>query len=150
MKTFVLLFASLASVLSAVHASEATEACRAADDARVVAMTSANPAGLAAAFSDDLVYVHSTGKRDTKASLTAAIVGGATPYHSIDFEQREFREVVPGLVLEHGRCFLKIGKAAPYADVHLSFLASYRLEKGVWRFIAWQSCKLPDSVPAKP
>ena len=44
-----------------------------------------------------------------------------------------------------------LGKAAPYSELHLSFLAAYRLEKGTWRFVAWQSCKLPDpATPAKP
>ena len=150
MKTLLVLLSALTLGLAVSHAADATAACRAADDARVAAMTSADPAKLAAAFSDDLIYVHSSGKQDTKASLTAAIISGKSPYHSIDFEQREFREVVPGLVLEHGRCLVKLGKAAPYSDLRLSFLASYRLEKGAWRFIAWQSCKLPDPAPAKP
>jgi hypothetical protein len=33
--------------------------------------------------------------------------------------------------------------------LHLSFLAAYRLEKGTWRFIAWQSCKLDPAPAAK-
>jgi hypothetical protein len=150
MKTVLLLCFGLTLFRPVLHAADAIAACRAADDARVAAMTSADPAKLAAAFSDELVYVHSSGKQDSKASLTEAITSGKSAYHSIDFEKREFREVVPGLVLEHGRCLVKLGKTAPYTDLHLSFLASYRLEKGTWRFIAWQSCKLPDPAPAKP
>jgi Domain of unknown function (DUF4440) len=140
----VLLLASALAYWPTLRGEDVMAACRVADDARVAAMTSADPAKLATAFSDDLIYVHSNGKLDTKASLIAAITSGASPYHAIEFERREFREVVPGLMLEHGRCYLKLGKAPPYTDVHLSFLASYRLEKGAWRFIAWQSCKLSD------
>ena len=150
MKTLVLFCALFSLLLPASSATDGPGACRAADDARVVAMISADPAKLAAAFSDDLIYIHSSGHQDTKATLTAALTSGKTVYHSIDFEQREFREVVPGLVLMHGRCLVKLGKAAPYTDLHLSFLASYRLEKSGWRFLAWQSCKLPDPAAAKP
>ena len=123
-------------------------AWRAADDARVAAMTSADPAKLAATFSDDLLYVHSSGSSDTKASLTAALTSGKSKYNSITYEERKFREVVPGLVLMTGRGKFLLGMKAPFTELHLSFLAAYRLEHGVWRFVAWQSCKLPDSPPA--
>ena len=68
-------------------AADPAAAWRAADDARVAAMISANPAKLAATFSDDLLYVHSSGSVDTKASFTAAI----TPAHNaITYEKRSF------------------------------------------------------------
>ncbi len=117
---------------------------RAADDARVAAMISADPARLAATISDELLYVHSSGSSDTKASLTAALTSGRTKYNTIKYEQRDFREVVPGLVLMTGRGRFILGKAAPFTELHLSFLAAYRLEQGVWRFIAWQSCRIPE------
>ena len=115
-----------------------------ADDARVAAMISADPARLAATISDELLYVHSSGSTDTKASLTAALTSGRTKYNTIKYEQRDFREVVPGLVLMTGRGRFTLGKAAPFTELHLSFLAAYRLEQGVWRFIAWQSCRIPE------
>ncbi len=149
MKSLALLCTAFVLLIPSLSAAVGTTACREADDARIAAMTSGDSARLNAAFSDDLVYAHSSGRIDTKASLIAAITSGQTPYHSIDVEQREFREVVPGLVLEHGRCLVKLGKAAPYNELHLSFLASYRLEKGSWKFIAWQSCKIPEPAPAK-
>ncbi|HUR59541.1 MAG TPA: nuclear transport factor 2 family protein [Opitutaceae bacterium] len=122
---------------------------RAADDARVAAMTSANKAQLDAAFSDELLYVHSSGKSDTKASFIESLTTGKSKYNSVTYEQREFREVAPGLVLMNGRCRVKLGAAAPFTELHLSFLAAYRLEKGAWRFIAWQSCKMPEPEAKK-
>lgn len=150
------LLACLLLALAFVRASAATDpaaAWRAADDARFAAMVAADPVKLAAVFSDDLIYVHSNGKLDTKASFITAITTGVSAYHSIAYEQREFREVSPGLVLMHGRCRVQLGKAAPYNELYLSFLAAYRLEKGAWRFIGWQSCRLeptPAPVSAKP
>ena len=129
-------------------AKEGEAAWRAADDARVAAMTSADPAKLAATFSDDLLYVHSSGTSDTKTSLTANLTSGKSKYNAITYEERKFREVAPGLVLMTGRGKFVLGKAAPFTELHLCFLAAYRLEHGAWRFVAWQSCKLPDSPPA--
>ena len=131
-------------------ANDPAAAWRAADDARVAAMISADPAKLAAAFSDDLIYVHSNGKVDTKATFAPAIASGKSAYHSVTYEQRDFREVAPGLVLMTARCRVQLGKTAPFNELYLSVLAAYRLEKGAWRFLAWQSCKLDPAPAAKP
>jgi hypothetical protein len=146
-----LLFGLCLLLTSLRAAADPAAAWRAADDARVAAMVSADPARIAAAFSNDLLYVHSNGKPDTKASFTDSLVSGRSKYHSVTYEQRDFREVAPGLVLMNGRCRVLLGKTAPYNELHLSFLAAYRLEQGQWRFLAWQSCKLPEpAAPAKP
>jgi hypothetical protein len=140
--------ALFAVVLAPLNAASNPAAWRAADDARIAAMISANPAKLDAAFSDELLYVHSNGKRDTKATFMESLTSGKSKYNTITYEQREFRELAPGLVLMDGRCRVLLGKAAPFTELHLSFLAAYRLEKGAWRFIAWQSCKLSEPAPA--
>ncbi|MCX6941253.1 MAG: nuclear transport factor 2 family protein [Verrucomicrobia bacterium] len=135
------------ALTSAQAATDPTAVWRAADDARVAAMISADPAKLAEVFSDDLLYVHSNGKPDTKTSFVAAISAGRSVYHSVTYEQREFREVSPGLVLMTARCRVQLGKTAPHNELYLSVLAAYRFEKGAWRFLAWQSAKL-DAAPA--
>ena len=136
------------SLASARAAGDPASAWRAADDARVAAMISADPAKLATVFSDELLYVHSNGKPDTKASFMESLTSGKSKYNAVKYEQREFREVAPGLVLVNGRCRVTLGKAAPFSELHLSFLAAYRLEEGTWKFLAWQSCKMPEPTPA--
>ena len=149
MKALLLTCLTLTFSLSVLRAAgDPAAAWRAADDARVAAMISADPAKLSAAFSDELLYVHSSGKPDTKASFTESLTSGKSKYNKITYEQRDFREVAPGLVLMNGRCKVLLGKAAPFTELHLSFLAAYRLEKGAWRFLAWQSCKMPEATPA--
>lgn len=149
MKSTLLALVSLFLVAPARSLAADSAAWRAADDARVQAMISADPARLAEVFSDELLYVHSNGKADTKASFTAALTSGRSKYNAITYEQREFREVAPGLVLMNGRCRVRLGQSAPFNELHLSFLAAYRLEKGAWRFLAWQSCRMPEE-PAAP
>jgi hypothetical protein len=148
MKSLLLALVTLTVALVPLGAANDAAAWRAADDARVAAMISAEPAKLAAVFSDDLLYVHSSGKADTKASFTESLTSKKSKYNSVTYEQRDFREVAPGLVLMNGRCRVKLGTAQPYTELHLSFLAAYRLEKGQWRFLAWQSCKMPEPAAA--
>jgi hypothetical protein len=147
MKPLLLALFTLSLAFAPLRAASNLAALRAVDDARVQAMISADPAKLDAALSDELLYVHSSGRSDTKASITEALTSGRSKYNTITYEQREFREVVPGLVLMNGRCRVVLGQAPPFRELDLSFLAAYRLENGRWRFIAWQSCRMPEPAP---
>ena len=147
MKTLLFALLTFSAGLAPLRAASNEAAWRAADDARVAAMISGDRAKLEAAFSDELRYVHSNGKVDTKASFVEALASGKSKYNSITYQQREFREPVPGMLLVNGRCTAQLGAKAPFNVLHLSFLAAYRLEQGQWKFIAWQSCKL-EPAPA--
>lgn len=131
-----------------VHAEEAPlAAVQAADDARMVAMKSADRDKLSAIFSDDLRYSHSSGVVDTKASFIDVLTKGTTKYLSVDYEERNFTFPAPGIALMTGRAKFQIGTPNGDIDPTLAFLAVWRLENGHWRFLAWQSCKL--TPPAK-
>jgi hypothetical protein len=141
----ILPLAFLAVSLSAAT-DPVTDAVRRADDARVSATLAANRDQLDAVFSNDLVYTHSRGAVNTKAELTAAIVTGTTKYFSIDYESRDFEIAAPGIVLMRGRCLIHSANNGQSVENYLAYLAVWREENGVWRFLAWQSCHLP---PAK-
>jgi hypothetical protein len=125
-------------------------ALKAADDERVAAMTGADRARLAAILSDDLRYAHSSGGVDTKASLTDAIVGGKTKYASFDYQERNFTFPVPGVALMSGKANVKVIGASGENLLALSFLAVWREEQGKWRFLAWQSARMPAAAPVTP
>ena len=116
---------------------------RRADSARVAATIAADRAKLSAIFSDDLNYAHSSGVVNDKAAYIETIVSGHTKYFSIDYGQRKFVPGAPGIVLMIGRCHIKSANDGQPLDLHLSFLAVWRLEGDAWRFLAWQSCRLP-------
>ncbi len=42
-----------------------------------------------------------------------------------------------------GRVHIKAKSAAGEMDSVLGFLAVWREENGKWRFLAWQSCRIP-------
>src|SRR5678815_2625116 len=121
-------------------------AVRAADDQRAVVTMAADGAKLTAIFSDELRYAHSSGLVDTKTSYIQSIVSGRTKYHVIQFEERNFTFPAAGIALESGRARMKSTSATGESDNIFSFLAVWREEKGQWRFLAWQSCKLPPAT----
>ncbi|MCB1241970.1 MAG: nuclear transport factor 2 family protein [Verrucomicrobiales bacterium] len=149
MKSLITALLLLASVtLTRADTASQLTAVQAADDARVAAMRKPTQENLGAIFSDELRYSHSTGAVDTKASFTAALTQGKSKYLSVEYEERNFTFPAPGIALMSGRAKFNIElETGPIAPT-LAFLAVWRLEEGKWRFLAWQSCKLP--TPAAP
>ena len=68
---------------------------------------------------------------------------GRTKYLTLEYEERAFTFPAPGIALMTGRAHVKVANATGEADMVLSFLSVWREEDGKWRFLAWQSCKLP-------
>ena len=121
----------------------------AADMERVAAIKSADREKLEAILSDDLRYAHSSGTVDTKQSFIESLSTGRTKYLGLDYEERTFTFPAPGIALMTGRAHVKVANATGEADMMLSFLSVWREENGKWRFLAWQSCKLPAPAVAQ-
>ena len=145
----ILLFSLLLVGIS--HAAEHPELARvtAADDARVAAMLAPGREKLDAVLSPDLRYAHSNGQVDTKAALIGSLTDGSAKYSKYDYQERAFTFPVPGIALMAGRFDVKAVVKGNAAESTISFLAVWRLEKGEWKFLAWQSCKIPPATPAK-
>jgi uncharacterized protein (TIGR02246 family) len=142
-----LLVLGFVALRAADSTADATAALTAADDERLAAMTTDDPARLAAIFSDDLRYAHSNGHVDSKASLTETLTSHKSVYLKVDYSTRDFKLAGPGVALMTGRGIFHLGGPTP-RDLDLGFLAVWRQENGRWRFLAWQSCRMPE--PAKP
>jgi hypothetical protein len=144
---------TLCLCLAAVFASAADDpkvaALSSADDARVAAMLKPSAAALDTVLSNDLRYAHSNGKVDTKASLTASLLGGEAKYVSYKYSERTFKFPAPDVALMAGRLEVQAVVDGVSMTTGISYLAVWRLEQGHWKFLAWQSCKLPPATPAK-
>ena len=123
--------------------SDDLAAVRAADDERVAAILAADAARLDASFSDDLGYTHSNGQHDTKRSYVDSLVTGKTVYRTYDYQKRDFRLVSPDIALMTARVFITSANNGQEVALDLSILAVFRKENGKWRFLAWQSARLP-------
>ncbi|HWA24240.1 MAG TPA: nuclear transport factor 2 family protein [Lacunisphaera sp.] len=124
-------------------------AVRAADDERVAATLAPEAGRLDAIFSDDLLYTHSTGKLDTKKSYVATLLSKATVYTVYDYKERTFFVATPDIVIEKAHVLITSGtveKQNPPNDLMIQ--AVWRKESGKWRFLSWQSARLPAPTPA--
>ncbi|HCN27421.1 MAG TPA: DUF4440 domain-containing protein [Verrucomicrobiales bacterium] len=129
-----------------LHAADVA-AILAADDARIAAMKAPDMGKLSAIFSDNLHYAHSNGVVDTKSSFVDILVSGRTRYLEYDHVERKASFPAPGVALVSGRARIQAASEKGVMDSVLSYLAVWRLEDGKWRFLAWQSCKLPPANP---
>lgn len=147
MKLLSILVLCLTAALTTHAADDALlAAVKAADKARVAAMQSADRDKLNALFSDELRYAHSSGVVDTKPGFIEILTAGKTKYVGYDYEEQNFTFPAPGIALMTGRAHIKAVTATGEMDSVLSFLAVWREEKGQWRFLAWQSCKMPAAA----
>ena len=145
-----LILYALTILCTAAYAADDAQlrAVSAADDARITAMKAGDAAKLGELLSDELRYAHSNGVIDTKASLIDILGSGRTKYRGIDYEERGFTFPAPGIALMSGRARVQVTSAKGEMDAVMSYLAVWREENGKWRFLAWQSCKIPPATPA--
>lgn len=138
------LLLALLAVVSCVAADQPELArLTAADDTRVAAMLTPTRERLDAVLSPDLRYAHSNGLVDSKASLIDSLLGGSAKYSKYAYQERTFTFPSPGIALMTGRFDVKAVVGATAAESTIGYLAVWRLEKGEWKFLAWQSCKIP-------
>lgn len=139
----------LAFILTiACSAAEHPELARvtAADDARVAAMLAPTREKLDAVLSPELRYAHSNGQVDTKDTLIASLTDGSATYSKYAHQERSFTFPSPGIALMAGRFDVKAVVKGNAAESTIGYLAVWRLEKGEWKFLAWQSCKVPPAA----
>lgn len=142
LRRLVLLILCSAVLLRAAETDELA-AVRAADDERVAAILAADARRLDAIFSPDLSYTHSNGQHDTKASYMDTLVTRTTIYRTYDYQARDFRLVSPDIALMTARVLITSANNGKEVALDLSILAVFRKEDGRWRFLAWQSARLP-------
>ena len=126
-------------------------AVRAADDERRDATAAGDRARLEAIYSDEVHYVHASGKNDTKASLIQGITTGNNKYERFEHKDRTFVAAGPGIVLMRGRVLVHLSnKQTGDKTVNdVNYLGVWREEKGKWRLLAWQASRNTPPADAK-
>ena len=113
-----------------------------ADDQRFDAMRKQDWAALDAALADDLIYVHSTARLESKAEHIANLRAGKPTYRGIAPRERKAR--VHGTVgVVNGISDMHVENAGKENRFTVRYLAVYaRVGGDRWRMIAWQSTRL--------
>jgi ketosteroid isomerase-like protein len=122
-----------------------TQGILALEARRYAAMTTNDLDALAALFHDDMVYTHSSGVVDNKASYIEALRSGRTRY--LEVEQREQKVTLLGdVALVVGASHIEVDVVINGEKVHKSLdlrsLAAWTATPAGWQFIAWQSCSV--------
>jgi hypothetical protein len=122
------------------------EAVLAAEDERFAAMVAGEGPAMRQWLAEDLQYVHSTGKVETRDELVDGIVEGRLRYLELAPSGREVRFLGPAAALVTGQARIRAVAGATTADFGARYLAVYGLTDGRWQLRAWQSQRIPPAV----
>ena len=111
------------------------------EDKRFAAMTG-DLAALEALLHDDLLYTHSSGLTDTKASWLASMRSGKTKYKSGAWSERKVR-FAGDTAFVTGRAQIEAEVNGAPRTLRLVFLNAWTKTPKGWKFIAWQSTPQP-------
>jgi ketosteroid isomerase-like protein len=114
-----------------------------ADDRRFEAMRRGDWAALDAALADDLTYVHSTARLESKAEHIANLRAGKPHYRGIAPRERRAR-VHGGLGVVDGVSEMHVESGGKEQRFTVRYLAIYAKVGEHWRMIAWQSTRQPE------
>jgi len=115
-----------------------------AERARFEAMTRGDLAALGQMLHDDLTYVHSNARRETKTEFLNALKSGTLKYVSIEPVEISVRTYGPAfaVIVGHVRVTtLSQGKENPFT---LRYTDVWVHRDGRWQMAAWQSTRIPE------
>ena len=143
--------AVVACGVQTVSAEPAVISALRADKARLAAMMAGDGAALARLMSDQLRFVHSDGRVESKADYVKNLMAGDTAYADAKTSELETTQVSPDVVVVLGVQEMRKRLGPTWSDIKLRYLAVWRNESGTWRMVAWQSARPTgnSTVPKK-
>jgi ketosteroid isomerase-like protein len=115
-----------------------------ADDRRFEAMRKADWAALDASLADDLTYVHSSARLESKKEHLSNLRAGTPHYRGIAPRERHAR-VHGDVGIVNGVSDMHVENAGKEQRFTVRYLAIYTKIGGQWRMLAWQSTRVPDA-----
>ena len=115
-----------------------------ADDNRFEAMRKEDWTALDATLADDLMYVHSTARLESKAEHIGNLRAGKPHYRGIAPRERRAR-VLGDAGIVNGVSEMHVERDGKEQRFTVRYLAVYTKAAGQWRMIAWQSTRVPDA-----
>ena len=110
---------------------------------RLKAMISADAQALDAILADDLTYIHTTTREDSKKSLIESLVSGSLSYESIDTEGVRVRIYGDAAVVT-GSAAIRVSSGGRLLSFSILFTDVYARREGRWQMVAWQSTRKPE------
>ena len=116
----------------------------AADDRRFQAMVKQDWGALNASLADDLVYVHSTARVESKSEHVGNLQAGKPNYRGASPRERKVR-LRGDVAIVNGVSDMHVENAGKENRFTIRYLAIYVKSGQNWRMTAWQSTKVPDA-----
>lgn len=123
-------------------ANEAMAAIEQREDERYAAMLGKDAAALERLLHPDLVYMHSSGVADSKASYIAGLSDGTWDYKRIDRSDQTIR-LHGSLALVFNRISISIVIRGVAKELDNRALAVWVDDDGTWKLLALQSGAIP-------
>ena len=108
---------------------------------RFTAMIARDTVFLQRVLANDLLYSHTNGMVDTKASFIRSIGSGTLQYQQMELEDVVSRAYSNTVVLS-GRMTIKVLYNGHVLEMKIKYLDVYRQNGKDWQLVAWQSAKL--------
>ena len=112
------------------------------EDKRFAAMMAEDFKTLEALVHDDLVYTHSHGGGDSKASWLEAMRSRKSRYRKITAGERK-ASLFGDVALVSGRVDFEVESAGQMRTLRLVYLDVWAKTPQGWKFVAWQSTPRP-------
>lgn len=122
--------------------TKAQEEVLAFEKERANATLTANVEKLKQMLAEEVVWIHSSGKKDNKATYIQNIAEGKARYKTMFVEQSEAR-VYGNIAVTNGILqFESIATDETISKVRTVFTCVYRRQKGKWQVVSWQTTRL--------
>jgi hypothetical protein len=110
------------------------------DQQRHAALLASDTDTLDELFTDDVIYLHSTGVIDTKQAYLDGLKNGVTRYVQIDYQPAQYR-MGNGFALIQGKVVMQLLINGEPKEVRGTIISTWRFEKQRWRMMSWQATK---------
>ena len=118
-------------------------AVHAVERGRFAAMVGRDLGALDSLVAEELAYTHTSGERDTKASLLEALRSGRLVYDSIVPATVRVR-VYGGTAVATGDAQVQVRADGAVRRLHIRFTEVYVRRAGRWELVTWQSTRVPE------
>ncbi len=119
-----------------------------ADKTRITALVNRDKALLGDILSDELIYVHSSGRDETKEPYISRILDGLYDYRSFVTTRRDLR-VLGELAFDNGDADIDIVVNGSMREISSRYLMVWRKENGRWKLFRFHSSPIPRESTTK-
>ncbi|MBM3804273.1 MAG: nuclear transport factor 2 family protein [Acidimicrobiia bacterium] len=130
---------SAATLLAGIPKPGAQKEVLAAQQAFADAVLKRDKAALERLLADDLIYVHSNSRLETKGEILEVISSGSTLYESIEFQEVTARQF-DGIVVTTQKATIRT-KQTGVANLFVTMV--WVRQKGRWQLASRQASRLP-------